>query len=375
MARNFGIRSYKPEEVNYSCSCDRFGEYGQPWTIITHKMYKNIFLEAYGNPSTAEELSLELGVALPYMEDELEYLTEQTLLVKDGDKYETAFPIVSKQAQEKVWTFTVHHTIPLTKLLTKLVDDFSGMCEAHGIHYYGTHQSYEDAKWTLLMRALDSLTFSAAPEDMFNQGYTQRPNNGCWDIVGYQDANIPDIPWVGLHGCPREREDKPAVYFQQFKYKRDNICEKTPEYLSHDDALTLKALAEGKLDECELRCLDRLLTYGYVRKTEAGYAPAIIVFDGHTSEEYLAFFTDEEKESIKQTSEEIRKLLREAMDFSRKVISDDLPASIATNERQRIFACDSEAFDRRYVLEQALKDGWIVYDENTSPVIGAYMYL
>ena len=48
-------------------------------------------------------MSLELGVALPYMEDELEYLTEQTLLVKDGDKYETAFPIVSKQAQEKVW--------------------------------------------------------------------------------------------------------------------------------------------------------------------------------------------------------------------------------------------------------------------------------
>ena len=47
-AREFGVRSYKPEEIGLSCSCDSFGEFGQPWTILNHKIYKNIFLEAYG---------------------------------------------------------------------------------------------------------------------------------------------------------------------------------------------------------------------------------------------------------------------------------------------------------------------------------------
>ena len=375
MAREFGVRSYKPEEVDYSCSCDSFGEYGQPWTIINHKMYKNIFLEAYGNPSTAEELSLELGMALPYMEDELNYLTEQTLLVKNGDKYETAFPIVSKQAQEKVWAFTVPHTVTLTKLFTRLIDDFTKACDSRGIHYFGTYQSYEDAKWTLLMRAFDSLTFSASPEDFFNKGYTNRPDGGSWDIVGYQNADVPNIPWVGLHGCPADRADKPAVYFQQFKYKHDDICAKTPEYLNHDEGLTLKAVAEGKWSEGEAYWLERLLSYGYVRKTEAGYEPTIIVFDGRSKEDYLSLFSDEEKASLVHTAAEIRKLLREAMDFSRKVVSEDLPASIAADERLCTFACQDNAFDRRYVLEQALKDGWLVYNENTSPVIGAYMYL
>ncbi len=375
MAREFGIRSYKPEEVDYSCSCDSFGEYGQPWTVINHKMYKNIFLEAYGNPSTAEELSLELGVALPYMEDELNYLTEQTLLVKNDGKYETAFPIVSKQAQERVWDFTVRHTVPLTKLLTRLIDDFTKACENHGIRYYGTHQAYEDAKWTLLMRALDSLTFSAVPEDMFNKGYTKRPNGGSWDIVGYQNADVPSIPWVGLHGCHVDREDQPAVYFQQFKYARDNICAKTPEYLMYDEASTLKTVAEGKWSECETYWLERLRSYGYIRKTETGYEPTIVVFDGRSQEDYLKLFNDDEKVSITRTSEEIRRLLREAMDFSRKVISNDLPATIAEDEWLCAFACQDNAFDRRYVLEQALKDGWLVYNENTSPVIGAYMYL
>ena len=57
MAREFGVRSYKPEEVDFTCSCKSFGDKGQPWNVLSHKIYNNIFLEAYGNPSTAEELS------------------------------------------------------------------------------------------------------------------------------------------------------------------------------------------------------------------------------------------------------------------------------------------------------------------------------
>jgi len=54
---------------------------------------------------------------------------------------------------------------------------------------------------------------------------------------------------------------------------------------------------------------------------------------------------------------------------------EDLPDSIASNENLRFIAFQENGADRRYVLEQALKDGWLVYDDKTSPVIGAYMYL
>ena len=375
MAREFGVRSYKPEEITFSCSCDSFGKLGQPWTILAHKIYKNVFLEAYDNPSTAEELSLELGVALPYMEDELRYLVEQTLLVQNGNKYETAFPILSKQAQEKIWAYNDRMAPQITGLFTKIIDDFNKACESRGICYYGKYQSYEDAKWTLLMRALDMLTFSASPEGYYEKGYTKRPDGGCWDIVGYQKADTPDIPWVGLHGCFKEREDQPAVYFQQFKYKHDDICTKTPEHLTHDEALTLQAVVEGKWDACEVYWVDRLLAYGYIRKTETGYEPTIIVFEQQAREKYLESFTDEEKASLTHTAMEIKRMLREAMEFSRKIIMEDLPENMASNENLRISACQEKGIERCYVLEQALKDGWLVYDEKTSPVIGAYMYL
>ena len=375
MTREFGVRSYKPEDVRFGCSCDSFGEFGQPWTILNHKIYKNIFLEAYGNPSTAEELSLELGVALPYMEEELQYLTDQTLLTKDGNKYETAFPILSKHAQEKMWAYNESLIVPITSLFIKLIDTFTKACEAHGISYYGTYSSYEDAKWTILMSAFDSFVFSASPEGYWNRGYAKRPDGGCWDIVGYQNADIPDIPWVGLHGSRNERPDRPAVRFKQYKFRRDYISEKTPSHLTHDEALTLKAVAEGKWSACEPYWLERLLSYGYIKKTDTGYEPTVVVFDGRSKEEYLSLFTEEERALLTKIASKLRKLLREAIDYARKAITMDLPKSIANNEHLSIFACKENLYERRYVLEQALKDGWLVYDEHTSPVIGAFLYL
>ena len=373
MAREFGVRSYKPEEVDFTCSCKSFGDKGQPWNVLSHKIYNNIFLEAYGNPSTAEELSLELGIALPYMEDELDYLTNQTMLIKNADRYETAFPIVSKDAQEKVWNYNCRVISSLTELFTKLIDDFTAACNAHGINYFGKYQSYEDAKWVLLMRAFDKLMYYASPDKEF--AYTKRPDHGQWDIVGFQSSNIPYIPWVGLHGCPQERKDKPAVHFQQFKYRYKNIMGNTPEYLSHNDALTLKSVAEGKINECEEYYLSRLTDYGYIVKTDSGYQPTIIVFDGKNSEEYLAEFTDSEKNSITSTVAEIKKILKEVSEFAYKTTAEDLPATIANNENLCLFACRDNTLDRCYILDQALNNGWLKYDETTSRVIGAYMYL
>ena len=364
MAREFGIRSYKPEEISFSNSCDQFGEYGQPWSILYHAMYKNIFLEAYGNPSTAEELSMQLGIALPYMEDELNYLTEQTFLIKKDNKYETAFPIIGKDVQEKIWNYNSLITEKLTGLLETLVDDYSKACEAHGIKYYGDHITYEDAKWVLLMRACDALAYSRC-KGKFE--YTKRPNNGSWDIVGYQNAEIPDVPFVGQHGSD--------VNFSQYKFKYENIEAKTPSYLCEEESHTLTMVAEGRWEACEQVWLDKLLEYGYIRKNNSAYEPAIVVLHNNAAEKIRMCFTDEERASITQTVEEIKQIVADANAFAFRLTVESLPPLFKENERMCYFACINSIRSRELVLMQALKDGWITYDDRTSKVVGAYIYI
>ena len=100
MAREFGILSYKPEEIGFVMN-GQSDKDGEPWSLISKKLYKNILLAAYRTPSTAEELAIEIGMALPYLEDELEILVNAELLRRNGKKYEANIFIVSAQAQEK----------------------------------------------------------------------------------------------------------------------------------------------------------------------------------------------------------------------------------------------------------------------------------
>ncbi len=371
MAREFGVRSYNPEEITFVNNCSAFGENGQPWSILRHGLYKNIFLEAYNNPSTAEELSLELGVALPYMEEELQFLASETFLVKTGNKYETDFPIISRETQEKIAERNVTVTAKITSLLEKLIDTFHGACEKTGTNYSGGYVSYEDAKWTLLMMVVDRYRWSNTASVV----YRERPNNGKWEIVGYQNTNLPCLPWVGQHGCFPSRNDLPDIHFSQFKFLHGNIQARTPEYLCHEDGYALKLVAEGKWQNCDKTALENLLGFGYIRAEGEGYVPNVLVFKNCDTDKLWNSLSEEDQEKITTLSEQLKTLFKELVAYSNKITKNDLPSRFRENENLCSLACRSTGVDRSDVLEQAVKDGWLKLDENTGKTVGAFLYL
>ena len=118
MAREFGKCSYHPENISFVMN-GMVGKNDEPQNYISRLLCKNILLAAYRNPATAEELAMEVGVALPYMEEELSSLVDATLMKKSGNKYETNFFIVSADAQEKIYA----HLLGIAPELTKAVID------------------------------------------------------------------------------------------------------------------------------------------------------------------------------------------------------------------------------------------------------------
>ena len=89
MAREFGSKSYKPEEVRFVSSGGQAS--GLPFSAVQRMLPKNILLEASNNPSTIEELSVAVGVAMPYMEEEISVLGDAGLLKAVGNRYVTNF--------------------------------------------------------------------------------------------------------------------------------------------------------------------------------------------------------------------------------------------------------------------------------------------
>lgn len=99
MAREKGQRSFLAENISFAKSGSD-GTDGSPWSVFQRLIPKNILISAYRNPLTLEELCLEMGISVPYMEEEVKLLCNGTLLKEvENGKYETDLIIVDKTIQ------------------------------------------------------------------------------------------------------------------------------------------------------------------------------------------------------------------------------------------------------------------------------------
>jgi RNA polymerase sigma factor (sigma-70 family) len=341
MAREFGIRSYKPEEIRFAKN-GRDGELGQPWTIVNHLLYKNIFLQAHENPQTAEELALELGIALPYMEDELEFLVREQLLRKEGNKYVTDFRIISREEQHGVHEASLAAQKPLTAKICEMIDLYIGENPAEtNISYVG----YENAKWALLMRTFDVLKHLAGEARGEKHDYSNppRPDGGAWTLHGYQIIDWEEPGFVGQHGNNYPKPDGDGtVGFWQFKFFYRQMLHNTPAYLGTEEAYNLWLICVGKSEECKQEYVDKLLEYGYIKTVDGVLTPNVLVFYSYA-----------------------------------EAVCDAEAAVKLAALKQEIFDLFAKApsIERGYVLEQAIENGWLTYDENTDKAVGAYINL
>jgi RNA polymerase sigma factor (sigma-70 family) len=81
---------------------------------------QNILFACYNDRLTAEEISLQIGAAVPYLEKDLESLCEKGLLVKKGGKYETDIVLWTKEFMEE----SAEKTLPVHREIAAIVDQF-----------------------------------------------------------------------------------------------------------------------------------------------------------------------------------------------------------------------------------------------------------
>ena len=96
MTRTLGEKSYNPGVFRL----DFWGDKNKYYDLFNRKLPGSIVLAAYYEAMTAEALSMELGVSMPYLEEEIEILENAGVLKKIGDKYQTNIVIIT-DAYEK----------------------------------------------------------------------------------------------------------------------------------------------------------------------------------------------------------------------------------------------------------------------------------
>lgn len=383
MAREFGKRSYHPENISFVMDGHE-GRHGEPYTLTNRLLCKNILLSAYEKPMTAEEIALDIGVALPYTQAELDDLVHHTLMKKIKGKYATRVYILSNELQEKQYENLGKIVLPLTEKIIELLEYTAACREAERIRWHDGYQAWEDMKWALLMDVTDEVTNIRLPPLMEvdkSKPEPVQPNGGDWKLIGYEtySQKFPMPSFVGMHGCYGEEiysksvdeiEDYPP--FWQYKFQYHNLWNQTPVHLSIEEGRALVAVVRGKTEDADKTLLDKLVGYGYLREESGTYTPKFLVL------RKTAPLASESLAKYHCLRNEITSILRGHYEYCREFLLRDVPEALM-DEPALVNAADGALSLelRGAILEEALRTGWLTYhdrpDEAKERCLGAVM--
>ena len=145
MERIYGEQSYNPKGLEIQFLGNGNNRY---WQLGKRIVPQNILFACYNDKLTPEQISLEIGVGLPYIEDDINMLAEHDLLLKDGNKYYTNIPIFTNELSDEIDRKTAHlKTIIAEKARKAIVDNEE---KIRAIGFRGCDMSKNVFRWQML---------------------------------------------------------------------------------------------------------------------------------------------------------------------------------------------------------------------------------
>ena len=331
MAREFGKRSYKPEDVWFAANGSQPS--GLPWKAVQRKIPKNILLEASNNPSTLEELSVELGIALPYIEEEADILERATLLKKEGDKYITNFFIQSKECQMDMYFAMKKHMEELARCVNNIVSD--SFDKIHKLGIVKNNMNNNELKWWVVLFLVNHCILNVKGINL-DFPVKREDSRETWGFTGYEQATIPECYGVGMNGVYFEN-----IRLYHFKLPMGDMWNKIPESYDYRDAILLKeATIEGKsidtLSPDEKNTWKRIENRFAHADEDGNIIPDIVVVANGNEKKIRDIFY--EHKDYRELAEVCQRIFSEIIDILRKESNPILHNQLEYNASNEIFS-------------------------------------
>ena len=174
MERLYGEKSYRPNIFEIDFWGTKAGDDREYRDFQRRKIKGNILLAAYYSPVTIQEISIELGVALPYLEDEIKLLVDRQYLVCNNGKYLTNIPI-----------FTLDCTKTIDGKLKELTEEsaqkFIAVADEFDARFGNRFANANLAHWQKLLLCLHYSLINT--ENDLEKNYGELPKDGPYSLV------------------------------------------------------------------------------------------------------------------------------------------------------------------------------------------------
>ena len=239
MAREFGPRSYKPENMDFVTSGNMPSSL--PNSAMSRALPRNILLEASDNPSTLAELAMALGVAVPYMEEEVQLLVDATLLKRQGDRYVTNFYIMDGGTQKHLRKTLRVDSGGRTEVVRRIALDVLPVVRA--IHPDNDRKTDNDLLWWLLPHVHETALF-ADPHYISEFPARSCGENETWGVTGFEKVEDPDweLCWLSRSLCVWS---KTAAGVYKYDHADERMWERYGQLCNERQIMLLGSILRG----------------------------------------------------------------------------------------------------------------------------------
>ena len=352
MERNYGTQSYNPKTftINFLGGKNIFYD-----PIHDNLIRQNILWACHNDELKEEEIALEIGVGLPYIEKDIELLTDLKLLVRNGSRYRTNIIILTEETLRSIKALCAPILRPLVGKLNHEIEAILPGVKALGFH--GADHSTNTLKWNLFLMTLDLAYKHAQKRDI-----PKSPSFG-YDRVWGQEDNIDDYV---LNTCYMIEDETPLLFFDYLP----KPCTDHHDFWNHKErAKLLAALAEKKPEKIEdygKETLAELIRLGYVRKEEENFVPAMCVY------------SEEQTFELNRILEKAVHIAEQAADEVFTVIEKALSACTMEHLKEQTYGIAHASLFSNFVgasLKNAVNEGILSTDWTPAEIATAYLVI
>ena len=293
MERKLGELSYNPKSLIPMYSGEGPNYF---WDFMQSKIRQNIIGACYNDSLTPQQISLETGIPLPYLDDEIEALTQKNLLIKDGKHYKTNIIVITTDCMNELDrnAATYHEKITIA------TNDFisSHLTELKEIGFTGSDFSKNSMRWilaTLIFRAMMNYNTGDKAPEMPKTAWGEKAYLFCTEKT--PDTSAQTFAYSGMNS-----KDNDALLFLDYRPKLHGDHH---DFYGNDRYVNIICdIAKGKYDafsEYDLEAVAEMIRLGYVKKADDSFKLALPIFTNAQYEKAYALakkFVDEELSDI-----------------------------------------------------------------------------
>ena len=305
MARKLGTLSYAPKSLIplYMGSGPNFF-----WDFMRGSIRQNIVAACYNDSLTAEGISLETGIPLPYLDEEINALTSRGILLQNGNHYKAGVVTVTAECAEEIGKAAKEYQ-------KKTADKISGFLEKNmdefkKTGFYGSDFSENSLRWLMTAFLLrEVVSYDRDVSDYPITAWGDRAyiwleeksafsENNFLNFSQVTNRNGDGIYFVDYHPAPKAD----YLVFYNNQHYTEVFCDVAKGNV-------------GSFSENDIEILAELIKKGYVIRESDSYRSAMPVF---TSDQYdkavkltKRFVENELKELIKILDRHTERILGE----------------------------------------------------------------